>query len=115
MKSNYVDFEAQAPAAYGFERRVHPRTQVKIPVYLVTKDQKTNVRKLIRFETINMSRTGVMIESGNFPFKKSSFVDIVIMFPMGDNVQRIYYMDAFVQHTGNGKTGFSMSKKGPKA
>jgi hypothetical protein len=111
-----IEFEPENPfkTTYGFERRQNPRTRANLNVYLVTTDQKKNERKIIKFQSINISRSGLLIDSGDFPFRKNSFVDLAFMAPIQENVSRLYYMDAFVQHTGNGKTGFSMTKKGPK-
>ena len=100
---------------FGFERRLHSRVAVVASVYLVYKTDDPSKRvKIKRFDSINISRHGVMIDSGKYPFTRSQKVDLVLMVPTVSNVIRMYYMDAHVMHTGNGKTGFAMSKKGPK-
>lgn len=97
---------------FGYERREDVRIEISTSVYLVLPhSEKEGKRKLRRFETLNVSRSGFLIESGTFPFRKLEHVEVVLLFPVIDNVSRFYFMDAYVRHTGNGKTGFSMMKK----
>lgn len=89
------------------ERRATERSPFKAPIYLVILDEKTKKRsKLIKFETINLSKNGICIQTNAYPIKNHMIYELVLAYTLRENVTRIYVLDACSKWVKDGKVGF---------
>jgi hypothetical protein len=64
----------------------------------------------VGFKTINISRTGVMLDIGESLIRPGHFYEMALVIETG-NISRIYQLDALCIHSKNGRAGFKMQVK----
>jgi hypothetical protein len=85
----------------GLERRLHTRHRARTTVYITTSGRK----KLCR--AVNLSATGVFIQTGNLGLRKGQQVELSFAINLG-TVTKIHRRKAIVAHVSRGGTGLMM-------
>ena len=91
-----------------FERRTSKREKVseRVIAYLITKEK--GYQENLPFQIDNLSHGGVCLISKAYNFRIGVKYQLAIVFPLSENLSKIYQMDAVVRHKTNGKVGFIM-------
>jgi hypothetical protein len=84
------------------ERRLHTRHRARTTVYITT---PTGRKKLCR--AINLSATGVFVETTNLGLRKGQQVDLAFAINLGA-VTKLHRRTAVVAHVSRGGTGLMM-------
>ncbi|MGH8218425.1 MAG: PilZ domain-containing protein [Steroidobacteraceae bacterium] len=84
------------------ERRLHTRHRARTTVYITMPGGR---RKLCR--AVNLSATGVFIETTNLGLRKGQHVDLAFAINLGA-VTRLHRRTAVVAHVSRGGTGLMM-------
>lgn len=92
-------------------KRFYKRSEIILPILLVTQDANTKKRKLVRFDTVNLSKNGVGVKTNAYPFKPHQAFEMILLYTLKENVIKIYYLDCFSKHVTNGITGFYFQPK----
>lgn len=84
------------------ERRLHTRHRARTTVYITVPDGR---RKLCR--AVNLSATGVFIETSNLGLRKGQQVELAFAINLG-TVTKLHRRTAVVAHVSRGGTGLLM-------
>src|SRR5579875_1550267 len=88
--------------ATTLERRLHTRHRARTTVYITTQG---GTRKLCR--AVNLSATGVFIETTNLGLRKGQHVELAFAINLGA-VTKLHRRTAVVAHVSRGGTGLMM-------
>lgn len=88
------------------EKRRYPRSDIRLPVWLMVIDPSNKKHKIHKFESINISREGLAINPKSYPFKISQWYNLLILYTLKDNVIKIYNVDACCKHINKEICGF---------
>ncbi|MCS6947962.1 MAG: PilZ domain-containing protein [Steroidobacteraceae bacterium] len=92
--------------ALGLERRLHTRHRARTTVFVVVPGGR---KKLCR--AVNLSATGVFIQTGNFGLRKGQQVELSFAINLG-TITKIHKRKAIVAHVSRGGTGLMMDAYG---
>ena len=84
------------------ERRLHTRHRARTTVYITTPGGK---RKLCK--AVNLSATGVFIETTNLGLRKGQHVELAFAINLG-SITKLHRRTAVVAHVSRGGTGLMM-------
>lgn len=88
--------------ALGLERRLHTRHRARTTVYITVLNGR---KKLCR--AVNLSATGVYIQTSNLGLRKGQQVELSFAINLG-TVTKIHRRKAIVAHVSRGGTGLMM-------
>lgn len=88
--------------ALGLERRLHTRHRARTTVYITVQGGR---KKLCR--AVNLSATGVYIQTSNLGLRKGQQVELSFAINLG-SVTKIHRRKAIVAHVSRGGTGLMM-------
>lgn len=86
----------------GLERRLHTRHRARTTVYIMVPGGRKRLCK-----AINLSATGVFIETSNLGLRKGQQVDLAFAINLGA-VTKLHRRSATVAHVSRGGTGLLM-------
>ena len=91
------------------ERRLHTRHRARTSVYVTVPDGR---RKLCK--AVNLSATGVFIETSNLGLRKGQQVTLAFAINLG-TVTKLHRRKAVVAHVSRGGTGLMMEAYGTRS
>lgn len=90
------------PGAHSVERRLHTRHRARTTVYITTPAGRKRLCK-----AINLSATGVFIETTNLGLRKGQQVTLAFAINLGA-ITKLHRRTAVVAHVSRGGTGLMM-------
>jgi PilZ domain len=97
-----ADMNTTMPGAQSVERRLHTRHRARTTVYITTPHGRKRLCK-----AINLSATGVFIETTNLGLRKGQQVTLAFAINLGA-ITKLHRRTAVVAHVSRGGTGLMM-------